>query len=94
MRTHASAPKPSAVLLASAVEKFGIFCNGFAAVAAIAQTLQIAIQEQLHIAAVWDHVVSNGRLDTQPMPGTLSTERLAGQLSTSASSPTISWVDV
>lgn len=90
----ASAPKPSAFSSIHAAKKISVFCHGFAAVAAVAQALERTVKKQLQISPVWDHVVSHRRPNTKPMTGALPAERLAGQLSASASCPTISWVCV
>ena len=90
----ACTPKPSALLPLRTAKKIGVFCHSFAAVAAAAQALQRTMEEQLHIATMRDDVVSYRRLNAQSMAGAFSAERLAGQLSASASCPTVSWVCV
>lgn len=69
------------------VKQNTVFFHGFAAVAALAEALQIAFAKQFHVAAMRDDMIRLCRPDTQSPLGAFTAERLAGQLSVSAVFP-------
>jgi len=88
------APKPSLTFAARIVKQIAVFRHCFAAVATMAQALQLAFAEQLDVAAMRNNMVNIGCLYTQTTSATITAERLAGQLSVSAVLPAISWIRV
>ena len=95
-RTHAPAPTPkaSAFFPVSAAEQPLIFRHGFAAMTAVAQALQLAMEEQAQISSMWDHMVDFCCLNTKVMTAALPAPWLAGQLSIAPFLPAVSWVCV
>lgn len=85
--THAPAPKPSPDATAGAPKSRCIFLHSFATVMTVTQTLQFAVEKQIQVAAVWNHMVCVSCSDTKSVLCTFTAERLAGQLSVSASLP-------
>ena len=90
----AHTPKPSRFSPVFCRRVIAIFRQGFGRMAPMAKALQLPVEEQLHVAAMWNHMVHVRSPNPEPLGSTSPAPWLRQQLPGTPGLPSVAWVGV